>query len=196
MVKKSETKIDRRVLYTKMFLKESLLELMKEKPVDKINPTELCRHAGINRNTFYSHYYSPRDVLMEIEEEFSNEITASLDNKLSETNSDALLNEVCLKIYDKKDFCKILLSENGDSTFLENVISMGKTPIVSTWKKSGIEMKEEDMEMLFTFVVNGSIAILRRWAAANMMLPPAEIAKTINRISSGGISGMISESAQ
>ena len=196
MVKKSETKTDRRVLYTKMFLKESLLELMKEKPVDKINPTELCRHAGINRNTFYSQYYSPRDVLMEIEEEFSNEITASLDNKLSETNSDALLNEVCLKIYDKKDFCKILLSENGDSTFLQNVISMGKAPIVSKWKKSGIEMKEEDMEMLFTFVVNGSIAILRRWAAADMMVPPAEIAKMINRISSGGISGMISDSAQ
>ncbi|MCH5197696.1 MAG: TetR/AcrR family transcriptional regulator [Oscillospiraceae bacterium] len=191
MVKKNETKTDRRVLYTKMFLKESLLELMKEKPVDKINPTELCRHAGINRNTFYTHYYSPRDVLLEIEEEFSNEIIASLDKKLSETNSDALLDELCRIIYDKKDFCKILLSENGDPAFLQNVISMGKAPVVSSWKKSGIGMTEEDMEMLFTFIVNGSIAILRRWTAEDMMMPPAEIAQMINRISSGGISGMI-----
>ena len=196
MVKKPETKTDRRVLYTKMFLKESLLELMKEKPVDKITPTELCRHAGINRNTFYSHYYSTRDVLVEIEEEFSNEMIVSLENKSSEADSKALLGEVCLKIYDKKDFCKILLSENGDSAFLQKVISLGKAPVVSSWKNSGVEVKDEDMEMLFTFVVNGSIAILRKWAADDMLIPPAEIAQMINRISSGGISGMIDSSAK
>ena len=78
MVQKSDTKIDRRVLYTKMFLKESLLELMKEKPIDKITPTELCRHAGINRNTFYKHYYTTRDLLQEIEEEFSAQLVESI----------------------------------------------------------------------------------------------------------------------
>jgi hypothetical protein len=46
-------KEDRRVLYTKMFLREALLELMREKPVDRITPTELCRRAGINRNDTY-----------------------------------------------------------------------------------------------------------------------------------------------
>ena len=47
----SEKKIDRRVRYTKMVLRESLLELMKTKPVVKITTTELCKHADINRNT-------------------------------------------------------------------------------------------------------------------------------------------------
>jgi len=196
MVNKPETKTDRRVLYTKMFLKESLLELMREKPIDKITPTELCRSAGINRNTFYSHYYSPRDVLVELEEEFCDEIISSLSDKLTETQTDALINEVCVKIYDKRDFCKILLSENGDAAFLENVISMGKVLVVNAWANSGIDMNEEEMEMLFSFIVSGSIAILKRWAAGDMMIPPAKIAQMINRVSYGGISGMIRESRQ
>jgi predicted transcriptional regulator len=44
--------MDRRVLYTKMFLREALFELMREKPIGKITPTELCRKANINRNIF------------------------------------------------------------------------------------------------------------------------------------------------
>ena len=45
MDQSQKSKTDRRILYTKIFLKEALLELMKEKPVDKITPTELCRKA-------------------------------------------------------------------------------------------------------------------------------------------------------
>ena len=102
-----KSKTDRRVLYTKMFLKESLLELMKEKPVGKITPTELCRKAEINRNTFYAHYYSTRDVLEEIEDEFSAQIIELLKNRFSAWNIGIahMLNEICRIIYEKRDFC-------------------------------------------------------------------------------------------
>ena len=105
MAENTEKK-DRRVMYTKMFLRESLLELMKEKPIDKITPTELCRTANINRNTFYSHYYSPRDVLIEIENDFSAQIIESLSN-LSATEDVSIshiLREICDIIYPQQEF--------------------------------------------------------------------------------------------
>ena len=34
---------DRRVKFTKMVLRESLLELMREKPIGEITVTELCK---------------------------------------------------------------------------------------------------------------------------------------------------------
>ena len=143
MAKDQNEKTDRRVLYTKMFLKESLLELMKEKPVDKITPTELCRKAEINRNTFYTHYYTARDVLEEIEMEFSTQIIDSLSARFSAENIDIpqMLNEICRMIYEKQDFCKILLSENGDAAFLESVITLGKNVIIQGWKKSGVSLR-------------------------------------------------------
>ena len=72
-------KTDRRVLYTKMFLRESLLALMREMPISKITPTELCRRAGINRNTFYTHYQSAEELLSEIEEELFTKVRSSFE---------------------------------------------------------------------------------------------------------------------
>ena len=189
MVNKPET--DRRVLYTKMFLKESLLELMKEKPVDKITPTELCRHANINRNTFYTHYYSVRDVLEELELEFSNQIVESLTIRFSASEYDEMLQEICRIIYDRRDFCKILLSENGDTAFFNNVIGLGKPFVVAQWRDAGIDLSDEDMEMFFAFIVSGSVAIIRKWAASDMKQTPEYIAQLIRIAANGGIDGMI-----
>ncbi len=191
MVNKPETKTDRRVLYTKMFLKESLLELMKEKPVDKITPTELCRHANINRNTFYTHYYSVRDVLEELELEFSNQIVESLSTRFSASEYDVMLQEICRIIYDRRDFCKILLSENGDTAFFNNVIGLGKPFVVAQWRDAGIDLPDEDMEMFFAFIVSGSVAIIRKWAASDMKQTPEYIAQLIRITAYGGIDGMI-----
>ena len=192
MVHSPETKTDRRVLYTKMFLKESLLELMKEKPVDKITPTELCRRAGINRNTFYTHYYTPRDVLAEIEEEFSAQIFESLQgNVMSEdAYGETMLIEICRIIYERKDFCKILLSENGDAAFFESLTSLGKGMIMEGWRRQGIDLPDEKMEMFFAYIVNGSIAMIRKWAATDMKNTPGEIAELIQFATYGGINGM------
>ena len=143
MVQKSETKLDRRVLYTKMFLKESLLELMKEKPIDKITPTELCRHANINRNTFYAHYYTTRDLLVEIEEEFSSQMIESLGETLPIVNTLDLLENVCRIVYEKKEFCKVLLSKNGDAAFLQNVILIGRDQIIKNWETMGLHLNDE-----------------------------------------------------
>ena len=194
MVKDQNAKTDRRVLYTKMFLRESLLELMKEKPVDKITPTELCREAQINRNTFYTHYYTARDVLEEIETEFSSQIIESLSNRFSAENIDIpqMLNEICRMIYEKQDFCKILRSENGDAAFLESVIKLGKNVIIQGWQKAGVSLPEDQMDMFFSFIISGSIALIRKWAATDMKNTPEEVAKLIERATYGGINGMIS----
>ena len=71
---------DRRVQYTKMFLREALIELMKEKPIGKVTPTELCRRADINRNTFYSHYSCAEDLLRSIEDELEQRVLQSFRN--------------------------------------------------------------------------------------------------------------------
>lgn len=193
MEKDQNAKTDRRVLYTKMFLRESLLELMKEKPIDKITPTELCRKAEINRNTFYTHYYTARDVLEEVETEFSTQIIDSLSSRFSAENIDIpqMLNEICRMIYEKQDFCKILLSENGDAAFLEGVITLGKNVIIQGWQKVGVSLPDDQMEMFFSFIISGSIAMIRNWAANDMKNTPGEIAQLIERATYGGINGMI-----
>jgi len=61
---------NQRVLITKRMLKEGLMRLLNDKSLDKISITKLCRESGINRTTFYRHYEWPRDVLMEMQNDF------------------------------------------------------------------------------------------------------------------------------
>ena len=49
-------KTDARKRYTQMVLKQSLLKLLKEKPVNRITVKEVCELAQLNRATFYAHY--------------------------------------------------------------------------------------------------------------------------------------------
>ena len=191
----NQEKTDRRVLYTKMFLKEALLELMKEKAIDKITPTELCRKANINRNTFYTHYYTPRDVLTEVEADFSAQIIESLSSQFTDEDIEIsqMLKEICRIVYAQKDFCKVLLSENGDAVFFENVISAGKPVVTDGWRSEGVSLDDDEMDMLFAFIVNGSIALIKKWAASDMTEQPEKIAAMLEQISYGGINGTITK---
>ena len=53
MLKNTE---DRRAKRTRRLLKESLLELMQEKPFSQISVRDVTERADVNRTTFYLHY--------------------------------------------------------------------------------------------------------------------------------------------
>ena len=56
------SKQDRRTRYTRQTIKETFLELLKQKNFTKITVTEICKISEINRGTFYLHYYDIHDV--------------------------------------------------------------------------------------------------------------------------------------
>lgn len=50
------TKNNQRYHDMDIYMKAALLELMREKPFEKITVKSICERAGVNRGTFYSHY--------------------------------------------------------------------------------------------------------------------------------------------
>ena len=48
-----ENKESRRVQMTKKLLRESVIELMDKKPLNKISIKDICDNADVNRTTFY-----------------------------------------------------------------------------------------------------------------------------------------------
>ena len=53
-------------LYTRMVVKDALLELSKEKEFSAITVTDICRVAKISRGTLYLHYKNNSDILDEL----------------------------------------------------------------------------------------------------------------------------------
>ena len=182
---------DRRVLYTKMFLRESLLALMKEKPIAKITPTELCRHAKMNRNTFYTHYNSPEALLKSIEDEMYEQIRHSIEHSLIGESISALMAEICQAIFDHRDLCTVLFSEYGDKDFLRRIIDLAHDRTIADWRAAGMGSDDEQAEMLYCYSVNGSVSVIQKWILDGMKKSPQEIAQFIEKSSYFGLYGFI-----
>lgn len=178
-----EKKKDRRVLYTKTLLRESLLELMKEKPISKITPTELCRRANVNRNTFYSHYDNPETLLSNIESELFEQIRASLEQSWDDASVKNFLTEICEAIYKNGDLCTVLFSDYGNKDFLRRIAYLVHDKCITEWKGMGIKADDETFEYIFTFTINGSVAVIQRWTQEGMRHAPQEVALFIEKIS-------------
>jgi AcrR family transcriptional regulator len=59
-----EMKQTRKTKYTQMVLKDSLVELMKNKPISEITVKEICEKADVNRTTFYAHYHDQQQLIV------------------------------------------------------------------------------------------------------------------------------------
>ena len=66
----AERKEYRSALRSRRFIRQSFMELLKEKRPEKITVTDIVKRADINRSTFYAHYADVRALIDEIQKEF------------------------------------------------------------------------------------------------------------------------------
>lgn len=180
MIRKTD---DRRVLYTKMFLRESLLALMETKPVEKITPTELCRHAGINRNTFYAHYRSPEELLESIEEEILIKIREALEDEHSVIGTLRILKN-------NADFCKVLVSPYCPHDFWKRIFEDSIGHYLEVWKLTDPAFSEATQRRVVKYAINGAVAVIQDWMVSGMSTPEEEIAGLIRVLTDRGIPGI------
>lgn len=156
---------DKRVRYTKMFLKESLIRLMNDKPISRITVKELCQEAEINRATFYSHYQDQYDLLLQTEQELINDVNRCID-ALVEAPDENHLKQVTLeiiKIIDANLACvRVLWGKNGDMKFQEKMMQIFHDQFISLLPKSDEKDTLED-EFTYLYTINGCIGIIRKW---------------------------------
>ena len=57
--------MDKRILKTRKCLRETMLELLKEKSYKKISVKEICEKSNTGRVTFYNHYDDKYDLLLD-----------------------------------------------------------------------------------------------------------------------------------
>ncbi len=65
---------DRRCRKTVESIKAALLTMLADQPLSEISVSQLAEMADINRKTFYNHYSSLQEVLIDIENELSSSI--------------------------------------------------------------------------------------------------------------------------
>lgn len=174
-----------------MVLKESLMDLLKNKPISNITIKEVCELADINRSTFYSHFSSQYDLLNAIEEEFIEDMVSTLNQYNFSKEEEALkMTEKILEyIALKSDVCQTLLSENSDIHFQKKGMAITQEFIFKNWI-SDTHFDRETFEYINIFVVSGSIYVIKNWLENGMDKTPREMAEIINNFINRGLSNI------
>ena len=174
-----ELKTNRKTRYTQMVLRDSLIELMKKKPIAKISITELCENADINRTTFYTHYTDQFDLLHKIEDEtlsWLKEAMADLRGKTDKKETLQVIEEIFQYLVDNSRHLQVLMSEQGDIEFQKKLMAI-------IYQQSGmIPLLKADLvskEFYFIFMVNGSVGLIQHWLKNGLNQSAKEMAEII-----------------
>lgn len=171
---------DQRVMLTKRLLRDSLVELLKEKSIYKITIRELCEVAGINRSTFYNHYENQFSLLREMETEIVNVIYSNLA-KLSgrdQQDNHKLLIVILTRLQEDVEFSRLLVNNNVDPEFPKRLLN---SPQIREYISVLLKHKHntEHINYLADFITYGCYRTVQIWLNKEQPEPVAEIAKML-----------------
>ncbi len=187
----SKVKEDRRTVYSKKMIRESLYELMKEKPLNKISVTEICQKADVNRSTFYSYYTDIYDLHQQIIKDFF-----SIQKSVIKHIKESIRTVPALECFTYNDFYEIAyyylktVKENTDLykfIFNQNAnnsvhASFGKVTFHTIRDVLAPLIEEEratELKKAFTFVAGGTTALIMTWVEKNCDTPTEELAEHV-----------------
>lgn len=184
-------KIDRRVQYTKRVLKESLAELLHEKPIEKITVKEICERADINRGTFYSHYEDQYDLYRHVIEDLNNTILEKLGNFMSLSDEEILDNATSALEYiqENRKFIMVLFDHGVTKPTYDFIVS--RFGEIYTTSKYAEKVKREDVIVVYYTFTASLMAILRQWLDLDVSKTPREVAEFAFNVFRNGFSNYL-----
>lgn len=153
---------------------------MERKPLDKINVSELCEEAGINRATFYRHYSIPRDVLTEMQSQVAEKLRSEFDVQTLFRSPMQYVESVCAYLYEHADLVKLFIRNNSEEAiigmfddFFFALLSENKALVKDA------ELDEDEFKLISAYMSGGGYFLLRRWLLDGIDKSPAEIARLV-----------------
>lgn len=158
--------MDKRIMKTKLALREALLTITVQKNIREISVSELCAKARINRTTFYKYYSVPTDVLQEYVFEICEDISGQILKESEDMYTKLLY--ICDMYYNDRNIIRLYFQQTNNIT-----------PWIQ--RLMGQNILDLTINSAECFVYGGVSAILMQWILGNYVQPPDEIAKLLTK---------------
>lgn len=161
-------KAESKYFNTAKLMDTALLYLLEKKDFDKITVKEICEKAGVNRSTFYLHYESTEDLLLETVEDLNREFKDCFEMKplIVDKKSSMLLTEGYLVPYlnfvkNNKRVLKTIHSKpqlfNAQKVYMKMCTQFFYPAI------NAFNVGEKEKPYIFEFFTKGVVAIIKKW---------------------------------
>ena len=188
MKEKKEKKTDRRTLYTRMVIKDALLNLLGEKEYADVTIADLCREAEINRGTFYLHYDNLREVMDELFDDALQNMSGVLVQIGCAPDEKKCGVPLCRFLRENKKYQPLFFSDSLHGHVIERIAASGWDGFAARMHaQSGLD--EETLRAVFFFQLNGCLAVSKR----NIDIPDeswAEIQCQVDRFLKYGLANL------
>ncbi|MCT6890512.1 MAG: TetR/AcrR family transcriptional regulator [Lactobacillus sp.] len=159
--------MDKRVYKTKQAIDDAFIELLEEKPLEKIMVTDIAKKANIARKTFYAHYKNMNEL---IDEDYQKMIVAfrSILNSVINFKEEPTLKEIvglvnfidhnkhlikAFYVVSEKNMNQQVFTDTGQLT--EKVLS-NKIPDIH-WNK------RKAARLINDFITTGTNQVIKEW---------------------------------
>lgn len=158
---------------TRYVFAQSIKDLMYKQALDKITVTDIVRHSGLTRQTFYRYFKDKYDLVNWYFERLADKSFLQIGN--SETLQEGLTKKFTFILNDKVFFSEAFKSKdyNNVENYDYNCILQFYTQIIE--KKTGGKIPE-DIQFLLEMYCHGSITMTVEWAVGGMKMAPTEMA--------------------
>jgi AcrR family transcriptional regulator len=180
-------KEDYRIKITKLMIRKSYAELLKEKSDKKITVKDLCEKADINRGTFYSHYKDVDDLQNQLVSQFTSLLEETFVEFLSTVDIENLTTKDFIRgllksIYTNKDLCEILLYSGNSQSLIREILDMAKNLVNNFYAKLFKSKSIEEINFWYNFVAGGALFVILDWINAGFKESIDELANELNEI--------------
>ena len=171
---------NQRIRLSKTMLKDGLLKLLQEKPLQKITISEICEVSQINRTTFYKYYGSQQDLLDDIEADFLQKLEEGL-RPIANQNEDALVSVLTI-LYSHRETFKVLANANPQKTFAEHILKLPVINMIFDSLSKNHLFTAQELPYIKQFIFQGVFALLTNWLCSDDPEPVSDIASILIKL--------------
>ncbi len=175
-----KAKEDPRVRKTRRLLRDALVSLILEKDYASVTIKEITKHADVAYITFFRHFESIDQLLMEVLDEGLAELLGHIETlaKHSETSADETEGRLIFEyIKQKADLFRILFKSQSVTRVRKKVVQN----IAAMFQKSCAPLARLDNQVTIAIMSNhiatSLLALIEWWLENNMAPPPGEMGK-------------------
>ena len=162
---------DLRVRRTRKWLQDALIGLMKEKPLQDIQITELTARAQVSRPAFYLHFSSKEELLLSHVDVIFDEFHAEISREIARGNIDRKRFSLMLFQYWERyaeTLRMVIQAENPDILLerLKEYVGVIMKEIAAKTRRPATDSRLQ--ELIVGYVAGGAYMLLTQWISNKM----------------------------
>ncbi|MDD2956010.1 MAG: TetR-like C-terminal domain-containing protein [Oscillospiraceae bacterium] len=172
--------------FTKIAISKAFIELLNQRPIDKITVKDIVDSCEINRNTFYYYY---QDIYALLEEILQDEVEKILQTPaLADSWQDGFLEAIHFALENRRAIFHVYHSSYREplERYFYQIVGRALESFIRG-RAQGLEVPESDIRILCDFYRYALVGIFLEWVESGMAGEPEPVVRRLGVLLEGNI---------